>query len=51
MAGFFLTTFGAAVVGAHVSPRAGARHGHARGLGVRLGDLAVCWCSASSGRC
>ena len=40
MAGFFLTTLGAAVVGAHVPPRPRARHGHACRLGVRLGDLA-----------
>ena len=32
---------GPAVVAAHVPARARARHGHARGLGLRRGDLAV----------
>ena len=35
MAGFFLTAVDPAVVGAHVPPRARARHGHARRLGLR----------------
>ena len=39
MAGFFLTSVDIAVVGARLCARARARHGNARRLGVRLGDL------------
>ncbi len=50
MAGFFLTAVDPAVVGAHLPPGARARHGHARGLGVRRRRSGSTWCWASSGR-
>jgi hypothetical protein len=41
MTGFFLTASVLLVVGAHLSPCAAARHGHARAVGVCERDLAV----------
>ena len=46
IAGFFADALGAAMVVPHVPARQGAWHGHARGLGIRCGDLAVPWCWA-----
>ena len=50
MAGFFLTASILLWWAAHLPPRPGARHGHARRLGLRRARSGSIWCSASSAR-